>query len=72
MYPVDPREEDWSLTAEGHVLAEGYQIFDQNKYCMDIFYNKSEFDHNFHLFICFEDPDIPHDTSTRYNFYNEM
>ncbi|KAL6432144.1 hypothetical protein ACFW04_006689 [Cataglyphis niger] len=66
MYLVDPREEDWSLTAEGHVLAEGYQIFDQNKYCMDIFYNKSEFDHNFHLFICFEDPDKQHDTSTRY------
>ncbi|EFN71976.1 G-protein coupled receptor Mth2 [Camponotus floridanus] len=56
MYPVDPKEEKWLLTAEGHVLAD-YEIFDQNKYCMDIFYNKSEFDHNFHLFICFENPE---------------
>ncbi|XP_072750744.1 G-protein coupled receptor Mth2 [Anoplolepis gracilipes] len=66
MYPTDPREEEWSLSAEGYVLAEGYEIFDQNKYCMDIFYNKSEFDHSFHLFMCFEDPEVPEYVPTRF------
>ncbi|XP_024885510.1 G-protein coupled receptor Mth2-like [Temnothorax curvispinosus] len=56
MYPTDPREEEWLLTSEGHVFVEDYAFYDQNNYCMDIFYNKSEFDHNFHLFICFDSP----------------
>ncbi|KYN20401.1 G-protein coupled receptor Mth2 [Trachymyrmex cornetzi] len=57
MYPMDPREEEWTLTSEGHVSIETYAVYDQDKYCMDVFYNKSEFDHNFHLFICFEKPE---------------
>ncbi|XP_067206388.1 uncharacterized protein mthl15 isoform X3 [Linepithema humile] len=56
MYPVDPKEEEWWLTSEGHVIADGDEIYDQNNYCMDIFYNKSESDHAFHLFICFDAP----------------
>ncbi|CAL1673464.1 unnamed protein product [Lasius platythorax] len=65
MYSLDPREEEWLLTSKGHVLAEDYQLFDQNKYCMDIFYNKSEFDHSFHLFICFDDSEPPQYFTTR-------
>ncbi|XP_011878015.1 PREDICTED: G-protein coupled receptor Mth2 [Vollenhovia emeryi] len=58
MYPTDPREEEWLLTSEGRVFVEKYVLYDQNNYCMDIFYNMTEFDHNFSLFICFEDPSI--------------
>ncbi|KYN31773.1 G-protein coupled receptor Mth2 [Trachymyrmex septentrionalis] len=57
MYPMDPTEEEWVLTSEGHVVIENYDEYDQDKYCMDVFYNKSEFDHNFHLFICFDKPE---------------
>jgi len=56
MYSVDPREEEWWLTSEGHVIIEGDEFYDQNNYCMDIFYNKSESDDVFHLFICFNTP----------------
>lgn len=56
MYPTDPREEEWFLTSEGHVFVEDYKVYDQSKYCMDVFYNKTEFDHSFHLFICFDNP----------------
>lgn len=56
MYPVNSREEEWSLTSGGHVFAEGYQMYDQNEYCMDFFYNSSRFDQGFYLFICFDEP----------------
>lgn len=62
---MDPREEEWWLTSEGHVVAEGDEVYDQDNYCMDIFYNKSESDHNFHLFICFDAP-TPQEDSVRY------
>jgi len=65
MYPVDPREEKWWLTSEGHVIIEGDEDYDQDKYCMDIFYNKSESDHAFHLFICFDDF-TPQEDAVRY------
>ncbi|KYN05227.1 G-protein coupled receptor Mth2 [Cyphomyrmex costatus] len=65
MYPIDPREEEWLLTSEGHVSVENYAVYDQDNYCMDVFYNKSEFDHHFHLFICFENP-ATNEISTRY------
>jgi len=58
MYPLDPREEKWLLTSEGYVFVEGYTVYDQNKYCMDVFYDKSEFDHIFNLFICFDKLEI--------------
>lgn len=66
MYPIDPREEEWWLTSEGHVIADGDEIYDQDNYCMDIFYNKSESDHAFHLFICFDTP-APQEDSVWYS-----
>lgn len=54
MYPEE--EEEWLLTSEGHVFVEHYTLYDQSKYCMDIFYNKSEFNHSFTLFVCFDNP----------------
>ncbi|XP_012215330.1 G-protein coupled receptor Mth2 isoform X2 [Linepithema humile] len=67
MYPVDPKEEEWWLTSEGHVIADGDEIYDQNNYCMDIFYNKSESDHAFHLFICFDAPAPQEQDSVRFH-----
>ncbi|KAL0105699.1 hypothetical protein PUN28_015872 [Cardiocondyla obscurior] len=56
MYPVDPKEEEWLLTSEGHVFVQDYAVYDQNKYCMDIFYSKLIPERNFYLFICFDNP----------------
>ncbi|XP_036141821.1 uncharacterized protein LOC118645231 isoform X2 [Monomorium pharaonis] len=55
MYPNDPREEDWLLTSKGHVFIKDYDVYDQSKYCMDIFYNISEYD-RLYLFVCFDAP----------------
>lgn len=66
MYPVDPREEEWLLTSKGHIFVADYTVYDQSKYCMDVFYNITEFDHNFHLFICFENPPTEEETLIRY------
>jgi len=71
MYPMDPRDEEWGnvfLTSEGHVFIKNYAEYDQDKYCMDIFYNKSESDHNFHLFICFDKPET-NNISVRYTLF---
>lgn len=62
MYPVDPGEEKWLLTSRGQIFVTDYTVYDQNKYCMDVFYNISEFVHNFHLFICFENPSTEKET----------
>lgn len=65
MYPMDPREEEWLLTSEGHVFIEDYAVHDLNKYCMDVFYNISEFENSFYLFACFDHPPTT-DVSVRY------
>lgn len=67
MYPVNPREEEWSLTSRGDLCAEGNQLYHQNDYCVDIFYNRSGYDLGLHLFICFEEPLKDEYTTTRYN-----
>lgn len=56
MYPTDPREEEWFLTSRGHVSIKNYDLYDQSRYCMDIFYNISEFDQSLYFFICFDAP----------------
>lgn len=65
MYPVDPREEKWLLTSKGHIFVSDYMVYDQNKYCMDVFYNISEFD-DFYLFVCFENPSTKYENLIRY------
>ncbi|XP_025075867.1 G-protein coupled receptor Mth2-like [Pogonomyrmex barbatus] len=69
MYFTDPTEE-WLLTSEGHVFVKDYVVYNQNKYCMDVFYNKIEFDNSFHLFICFDGP--PDEVSVRYRVNNAL
>lgn len=66
MYSVNPRNEAWLLTSNGHVSDEGYQVYDLDEYCMDVFYNNSHYDLGFHLFICFDDPARKENLATRY------
>lgn len=69
MYPVHPSEEKWLMTSEGHLLIDGYPIYRHDEYCMDIFDNNSTtpFDHDLHLFMCFDGPMNPQHPLTKYS-----
>ncbi|XP_046835019.1 G-protein coupled receptor Mth2-like [Vespa crabro] len=59
MYPVRP-EENWSITPEGYIDVPDYKVYGHYEYCMDIFYNSSNYKEGLYPFVCFpKDIDPP-------------
>ncbi|XP_047365178.1 uncharacterized protein LOC124955176 isoform X2 [Vespa velutina] len=58
MYPVRP-EENWSITPEGYIDVPDYKVYDHYEYCMDIFYNSSNYKEGLYPFVCFAEDFAP-------------
>lgn len=55
LYLVNPAEEKWLMTSQGHLEVKNYPVYNLDQACMEVYYNKSDYNIGFHLFVCFDD-----------------